>query len=75
MLAVLGTTGAEMVAALLMVQEVEMRCGDGKEEGVGLKQTSSGLHGLLISTVVKSKRFRPEDAAALVLPSEGANGS
>lgn len=72
--------GAEMVAVVVMVLEVEMRSSDGEEERdawdtTELKQASSELPGLLMSTVVKSKRSRPDDAAALVLPSVGAKGS
>lgn len=77
---VLGAMGAEMVAVVVMVLKVEVRSGDGEEEGedwgiTELKQASSELPGILVSNVVKSKRSRPEDAAALVLPSEGAKGS
>lgn len=71
-LMVLGTV---MAGVELMVQEVEMMSGDGEEQGAGLKQRSSGLRGLLLSTPVKSKRSRPEEAVALVLLSEGEKGS
>lgn len=71
-LVVMGTVMAEVE---LMVQEAEMKSGDGEEQGGGLKQRSSGLRGLLLSTPVKSKRSRPEEAVALVLLSEGAKGS
>lgn len=64
-----------MAEVELMVQEVEMKSGDGEEQGGGLKQRSSELQGLLLSTPVKSKRSRPEEAVALVLLSEGAKGS
>lgn len=67
--------GAVMVAVVLMVQEVEMLSGDGEEEGGGLKQRSSELQGLLLSTSIKSKRSRLGEAVALVLLSEGAKGS
>lgn len=66
-----------MVAVVVMVQEVEVRSGDGEEQkeqeqqgGGTLEQASVQLPGLLLSAVVKSKRSRPEDAAVLVLPSE-----
>lgn len=71
-----------MVAVAVMVLEAEVKSGDGEGEGEGwdateLKQASSVLPGLLLSTVIRSKRSRPEDdaAAALVLPSVGAKGS
>lgn len=69
-----------MVAVVVMVLEAEVKSGDGEGEGDGwgtteLKQASSELPGLLFSAVVMLKRSRPEDAAALVLPSEGAKGS
>lgn len=71
-LLVLGTV---MVAVELMVQEVEMMSDDGEEQGGGLKQRSSELRGLLLSTAIKSKRSRPEEAARQVLLSGGAKGS
>lgn len=64
-----------MIEVVLMVQEVELMSGDEEEVGGGLKQRSSELRGLLFSTAVKSKRSRLEQAAALVLLSEGAKGS
>lgn len=73
-----GAMGAEMVAVVVMVLEAEVKSGDGEGEGEGtteLKQASSELPRLLFSTVIMLKRSRPEDAAALLLPSEGTNGS
>ncbi len=66
-----------MVAVVVMVLDAEVKSGEGEGEGWGtteLKQASSELPGLLLSTVITPKRSRPEDAA-LVLPSEGAKGS
>lgn len=67
--------GTVMAEVELMVQEVEMKSGDGEEQGGGLKQRSSELRGLLLSTPVRSKRSTPEEAVALVLLSGGAKGS
>lgn len=69
-----------MVAVVVMVLEAEVKSGDGEGEGecwgtTELKQASSELPGLLFSIAAMLKRSRPEDAAALALPSEGAKGS
>lgn len=69
-----------MVAVVVMVLEAEVKSGDGEGEGESwgtaeLKQASSELPGLLFSTAAMLKRSRPEDAAALALPLEGAKGS
>lgn len=68
-----------MVAVVVMVLDEEVKSGEGEGEGEGwgtteLKQASSELAGSLFSTVIMPKRSRPDDAA-LVPPSEGANGS
>lgn len=75
----LAALGAEMVAVVLMVLGVEVKSGEGEGEGGGwgtteLKQASSELPRLLLSTVIMPKRSRPEDAALVPL-SEGAKGS